>query len=105
MFDPPVDDLGLSANGIMDYSLEQPDHVDGEKEKAESMKDNAMDEASLGQNELGFGSVEERQGMEKRLLWKLDCRMSILIVIYILNYVCSFFHIPIKNSRFSVLDR
>lgn len=34
-----------------------------------------------------FGGPEERARMEKRLLWKLDCRMSIMVVIYILNYV------------------
>ncbi len=34
-----------------------------------------------------FGGLEERQKMEKSLLWKLDCRMTILVVIYILNYV------------------
>lgn len=41
-----------------------------------------------------LGGEEERRRLEKKLLWKLDCRMSIMIVIYILNYVCelSFFH-------------
>ena len=34
-----------------------------------------------------FGGPEERKRMEKKLLRKLDARMSILIVIYILNYV------------------
>lgn len=34
-----------------------------------------------------FGGTEERKRLEKKLLWKLDLRMSILIVIYILNYV------------------
>ena len=34
-----------------------------------------------------FGGVEERKRMERRLLRKLDVRMSITIVIYILNYV------------------
>ena len=34
-----------------------------------------------------FGGTEERQRMEKKLLRKLDTRMSILVVIYILNYV------------------
>lgn len=38
--------------------------------------------------DLEFGGYEERRKLEKKLLWKLDCRMSILIVIYILNYVC-----------------
>lgn len=34
-----------------------------------------------------FGGTEERIRIERKLLWKLDCRMSIMIVIYILNYV------------------
>jgi hypothetical protein len=35
-----------------------------------------------------FGGTEARKKLERRLLWKLDLRMSILVVIYILNYVC-----------------
>lgn len=34
-----------------------------------------------------FGGYEERQRLERKLLWKIDCRMSILVVIYVLNYV------------------
>ena len=34
-----------------------------------------------------FGGTEARKNLEKGLLLKLDARMSILIVIYILNYV------------------
>jgi hypothetical protein len=34
-----------------------------------------------------FGGEEARKRLEKKLLRKLDLRMSILIVIYILNYV------------------
>ncbi|KAF8515446.1 major facilitator superfamily domain-containing protein [Gautieria morchelliformis] len=34
-----------------------------------------------------FGGVEGRKRLEKRLLWKIDLRMSILILIYVLNYV------------------
>jgi hypothetical protein len=34
-----------------------------------------------------FGGKEARERLEKKLLRKLDIRMSILIVIYILNYV------------------
>ena len=34
-----------------------------------------------------FGGTEERKKMERKLLRKLDLRMSILIVFYILNYV------------------
>lgn len=34
-----------------------------------------------------FGGPEARKKLERRLLWKIDMRMSILVVIYILNYV------------------
>ncbi|EGN93087.1 hypothetical protein SERLA73DRAFT_98475 [Serpula lacrymans var. lacrymans S7.3] len=34
-----------------------------------------------------FGGYEARKKLEKKLLWKLDTRMSILVVIYILNYI------------------
>ena len=34
-----------------------------------------------------FGGTEARKRLEKKLLFKLDARMSILVVIYILNYV------------------
>ncbi len=34
-----------------------------------------------------FGGHEARRKLEQRLLRKLDLRMSILVVIYILNYV------------------
>jgi len=32
-------------------------------------------------------TAEERKKLERKFLWKLDARMSILIVIYILNYI------------------
>ena len=34
-----------------------------------------------------FGGTEARKKLERKLLWKIDLRMSILILIYILNYV------------------
>ncbi|KAH9483060.1 putative transporter C11D3.18C [Psilocybe cubensis] len=34
-----------------------------------------------------FGGTEARKVLEKKLLWKVDCRMSILVLIYILNYI------------------
>ncbi|KAL5488091.1 hypothetical protein ACEPAI_6199 [Sanghuangporus weigelae] len=34
-----------------------------------------------------FGGREERLRLERNLLWKVDSRMSILILIYILNYI------------------
>ena len=34
-----------------------------------------------------WGGLDSRRELERNLLWKLDKRMSILILIYILNYV------------------
>ncbi|GLB33759.1 putative major facilitator superfamily protein [Lyophyllum shimeji] len=34
-----------------------------------------------------FGGTEARRKLERRLLWKVDARMSIMVVIYILNYI------------------
>lgn len=34
-----------------------------------------------------FGGTERRKKLERKLLWKIDLRMSVLVVIYILNYV------------------
>ncbi|EKM59840.1 uncharacterized protein PHACADRAFT_115106 [Phanerochaete carnosa HHB-10118-sp] len=42
-------------------------------------------EVALGDEE--FGGTEERKKLERKLLRKLDMRMSILVVIYILNYI------------------
>jgi hypothetical protein len=38
-------------------------------------------------NDAEFGGPEERKRLEAKLLRKIDARMSILVVIYILNYV------------------
>lgn len=35
-----------------------------------------------------FGGAESRRHLERKLLRKIDARMGILVVIYILNYVC-----------------
>lgn len=35
-----------------------------------------------------FDGYEERRKLERKLLWKLDLRMFILVIVYILNYVC-----------------
>jgi len=36
-----------------------------------------------------FGGTEARKALEKKLLRKVDARMSIMVLIYILNYVSS----------------
>jgi hypothetical protein len=44
--------------------------------------------ATLGEHiDAEFGGTDARLVLERRLLRKLDLRMSILIFIYILNYV------------------
>jgi hypothetical protein len=43
-----------------------------------------------------FVSKEARKTLERKLLWKLDLRMSILIAIYILNYVNSHTGFPFE---------
>ena len=45
-------------------------------------------EASLDPD-AEFGGTEARRKLERRLLLKLDARMSILVVIYLLNCVSS----------------
>ena len=45
-----------------------------------------------------FGGPEARRKLERKLLWKLDLRMSILVFIYILNYVSSRY----GNAAFSL---
>jgi len=52
-------------------------------------KDNENDEIEQ-QQDAEFGGPEARKKLEKRFLLKLDLRMSIMVVIYILNYVCPF---------------
>ena len=52
----------------------------------------SLEEKDIGLNPVDvmdseFGGVEERKRLERKLLWKLDCRLLILMVIYILNYV------------------
>ncbi|KAF8507453.1 MFS general substrate transporter [Hysterangium stoloniferum] len=34
-----------------------------------------------------FGGIEGRKQLERKLLWKIDLRMSILVLIYVLNYI------------------
>ena len=50
-----------------------------------------------------FGGHEARKIMERKLLWKLDARLSILVIIYILNYVREGYH-KLTNAA-NCLDR
>lgn len=56
-----------------------------------------------------FSGTETRKALEKRLLLKLDLRMSIMIMIYILNYVtspsswlCHFLFLPDRQKQCQV---
>ena len=57
----------------------------------ESLKDGevkvAIDSSVGSDPDAEFGGREARRKLERKLLRKLDWRMSILVVIYILNYV------------------
>lgn len=56
-----------------------------EKVQVRDIKDD--DSSRSDEPERGFGGPEARRHLERKLLRKLDARMSILVVIYILNYV------------------
>ena len=47
----------------------------------------SRDSATALRPDAEFGGSEAREKLEGRLLFKLDARMSILVAIYILNYV------------------
>ncbi|TBU64085.1 sugar transporter [Dichomitus squalens] len=58
--------------------------------KAESLIDVTeifVELTSAEDEDAGFGGCEARQKLERKLLRKIDSRMSILIVIYMLNYM------------------
>ena len=59
-----------------------PPSFPAEEEKDEIV---LIEEATVADAE--FGGTEERKRLERKLVIKLDLRMSILIIIYILNYV------------------
>ena len=46
---------------------------------------------------LENSDTEERRRLERKLVWKIDLRMSILMVIYILNYVGNWIIISCKT--------
>ena len=56
-------------------------------EKSDDIQVLARSESKSTDSEEAFGDREARRQLERRLLRKLDARMSILVVIYILNYV------------------
>ena len=54
----------------------------------ETTKLPSIDPSNDDDSDVEFGGYEQRKIMERRLVRKLDVRMSILVIIYILNYVC-----------------
>lgn len=69
------------------HSSDDKGSIEGEFSPVIAAGKVVSDEARLGDEE--YGGTEERRRLERKLLWKLDCRMSVMIVIYILNYVGS----------------
>lgn len=54
-------------------------------EKVQGVKHH--DSSAAEDPDAEFGGTEARRKLERKLLWKVDVRMSIMVVIYILNYV------------------
>ncbi|KAH6914699.1 sugar transporter [Coprinopsis sp. MPI-PUGE-AT-0042] len=57
----------------------------GEPRKLSS--ETSESQVGIDDKDAEFGGTEERKRLEKKFLLKLDLRMSILILIYILNYI------------------
>ena len=72
-------------------------------DKTENVEDEPTDELDqaddTNDSDAEFGGTEARKVLEKKLLRKLDARCSILIVIYILNYVCMIFRVHGDHRR------
>ena len=67
----------------MSYS----ENNDSKEQQIETHYDVGKEDIDL---DAEFGGREARRKLEKRFIMKLDMRMSILIFIYILNYVRQF---------------
>jgi hypothetical protein len=59
--------------------------MQGDTEKVENV--DVVDMKDFQDADAEFGGTEERKKLERKLLWKIDLRMSILTLIYILNFV------------------
>lgn len=64
-----------------------PTSTDSFRSKAEELDFEETQKDSLTHTDEDFGGTDARLKLERKLLMKLDLRMSILVVIYILNYV------------------
>ncbi|THU87620.1 MFS general substrate transporter [Dendrothele bispora CBS 962.96] len=63
------------------------DRVASVRSDRELEKQGAPTANSHEDSDAEFGGTEERKKLEKKLLMKIDLRMSILVIIYILNYI------------------
>lgn len=81
-------------------------HSTTEKEVAQDIE---RYDPNVDDQDAEFGGPEARKALEKKLLLKVDLRMSILVFIYILNYVRVILHAASKfNSapnEFVTIDR
>lgn len=78
-----------------------PSEHDKEKLEGDVVKGGEREEYADKDPDAEFGGTEARKVLEKRLLWKIDLRMSIMVVIYILNYVgVSFFYVSALQEGF-----
>ena len=76
---------------------------------SEDLKETKRDERALERRsrdsevsldpDVEFGGTEARKKLERRLLLKLNARMSILVVIYILNYVSRTLQMGFPRTR------
>ena len=77
-------------------TLPSPDIEKGGRDVQAPLSTEYVDEkgsdTAMGEDDKDaeFGGTEARRKLEKKLLLKVDLRMSILVLIYILNYVRSF---------------
>jgi hypothetical protein len=68
-----------------------PRSIESAREKSNSVDlEQPKNAGGLTGTDEDFGGHEARVKLERKLLRKLDLRMSILVVIYILNYVRTF---------------
>lgn len=65
----------------------------------------ALSNVSPEDPDAEFGGTEARKALEKKLLLKIDLRMSILVVIYILNYVSRVRYLRRKWLELKFFDR
>jgi hypothetical protein len=68
------------------HSPPSPDLEKDQKGSSVSHQEKADSEVD---RDAEFGGPEARKRLEKKLLLKVDLRMSIMVLIYILNYVRS----------------